>query len=156
MKKQFWLGCMAVLSFSGCNHMTALQPNAVGVKTVNQVPATGCHALKHLAVSVKNGADTAYRTHEEIQQDQLNQLKNATAQLGGNVFMLEAHHTTYQQVSLTNSRGTNTQINTAKVDSTMVDRHAMMGDAYACDATALAGMTQNMSAQQAAQYSDAQ
>lgn len=154
MKKQFWLGCMTVLSFSGCNHITPLQSNALTVKTVTEVPATGCRAIKHLVVSSKNGADTAYRTHEEILQDQLNQLKNATAQLGGNVFMLEAHHATYQQVSLTNSRGTNTQINTAKADSTLVDRHAITGDAYACDAAALATMTQDMSAQQAMQYND--
>lgn len=149
MQKQFWLGCMAVLGFAGCSHMTALQPNAVGVKIVNQMPATGCHAIKHLAVSVKNGADTAYRSHEAIQQDQLNQLKNVTAQLGGNVLLLDTHHTTYQQVSLTTTRGTNTQLNTPKADDALVDHHAMAGDAYACDAAALAEMTQD------AQYSDA-
>ena len=75
--------------------------------------------------------------------DQLNQLRNNTASLGGNLFVLNDHDTTYQTVGLGfNKTRTDTDADAANKRDALVDTHQMGGAAYLCDAKTLAVLSQ--------------
>lgn len=139
--KQLTIASLGVttLLMTACVGVTPLHPAATNVVIAEATPVRGCQLLKPLSLTTKNGADAFYRSHQVIQEDQLNQLRNATAQLGGNLFVLDTHHTTYQKVALTYNNGVQTTKHVEPTGSdSLVDHHTMSGTAYLCDAQALA------------------
>lgn len=135
------IGVLATLTLAlaACVPVTPLHPAATDVKVTEVVPAKGCTLVKALSVDSGNGGYAVYRSHQEIQQDQLNQLKNMTAQAGGNVFQLEKHQTTYERAALSSSTGTLT----TPRESEVISAHVMAGNAYQCNAQALATIAAN-------------
>ncbi len=138
MTIKLWVCCGTALLVASCASVTPLKPAATRVVTTTASPPASCHFLKTLAVEASKGVDFAYRSHQTIQADQLNQLKNSTANLGGNLFVLTDHQTTYQNMQLKNvDIITERDTVVAITPATSVYLHAMRGDAYLCDAAAL-------------------
>ena len=131
--------CALSLLVSSCTSVTPLHPAGEKVLTTTTTPPATCHFLKTITLKANNGVDMPYRSHEVIQTDQSNQLRNTAASLGGNVFVVRNHETTYASIALTQNK-----VKTAKQDVTassanaLVDAHEMSGDVYLCDSKTLA------------------
>lgn len=101
---------------SGCSPVTPLTPEAENVMIADGSHLPQCRDLGHITTYDTNGSSVAYTSHELLQENQTNQLKNKTAHLGGNVLVITKHSTTY----------------VSSKEGALVDTHSMEGDAYFC------------------------
>ncbi|STX81642.1 putative outer membrane lipoprotein [Legionella busanensis] len=108
---------VALQALMGCSNNVALLPEAQKV-TVTQSHAAikHCKNLGKLMASDVNGVSQAYQSHEHLYQDELNILKNQTAQLGGNTLVIISDKATYAGNPQTH----------------LVDTHRLEGIAYQC------------------------
>ncbi len=115
-------GCIA-LFLSSCSTVTPLEPGAANVMIADGSGAhlPKCKDLGHVSAFDTNGTTNAYTSHEQLQEDQTNRLRNQTYNLGGNVLVVTKHATTY----------------TSTKKGASVDTHEMEGDAYFCHAKIL-------------------
>ncbi len=124
-KRNFMLP-MTVLTFaamiSGCSTVP-LQSGAEKVKVIDTRAPQGCQYKGPVESNDVNGASHSYTTHEHLQTDQLNNLKNQALALDANVIVLNHHETSY--------------VSTYRNTSKRLDTHQMAGDAYRCNARAL-------------------
>lgn len=142
MKLKTLTACAFTLFVTSCTSVTPLHTAGEKVLTTTVTPPATCHLLKTVTLKANNGVDMPYRSHEEIQTDQSNQLKNTTANLGGNVLVIRDHETSYASVALTQNK-VKTAKGDSKTENALVDSHEMTGDAYLCDSKALTVVSQS-------------
>ena len=106
-----------LLALVSCSNNAALLPEAQQV-TVAQSRAAikHCKNLGKIMASDVNGVSQAYQSHEHLYQDEVNMLKNKTAELGGNTLLITKDKATYTGNPQTHS----------------VDTHSLEGMAYEC------------------------
>lgn len=107
-------GCLSLFLVS-CVH-THLEPGAENVIIADGSHLPDCKALGHIYTFDTNGSTVAYTSHQNLQTNQMNILKNKTFNLGGNVLVITKHQTTY----------------ISKSKNALVDTHRIEGDAYFC------------------------
>lgn len=111
---------------AGCSTV-ALKPGAETVKVINVPAPKSCQFLGGVVNEDVNGATQSYTSHEHLQIDQLNTLKNKALALGANVIVLTDHQTTYAQ------RNALREKYQGAPTITVVDTHRMAGEAYHCN-----------------------
>jgi hypothetical protein len=110
------------LVLSGCASVP-LDPGAQNVVfTTSKIPQT-CQFLRQISSSDTNGVTTSYTSHANLQQMQINTLKNEAIHFGANVVMLTGHETTYAGQGLSKQR-------TSRY--LQVQTHKLIGNAYSC------------------------
>lgn len=146
MKFKLLTTCAITLMVTSCASVTPLQPNADKVIIIKANPPASCHLLKALTLQTENGVDMPYTSHENIQTNQLNQLRNSTANLGGNLFVIRDHEVTHQVITLRRKGMAANQNNVKETDNnSVVNNHAINGDAYFCAPDVLATLNHNPS-----------
>lgn len=100
-----------------------LQPGAENIKVITSPVPKSCKLLGQVERTDKNGQSQSYASHEHLQQDALNTLRNQGLKLGANVIALNQHDAVYAKHSLGKE-------SVAKV--TVLDNHTMAGNAYVC------------------------
>lgn len=112
------INCAIVIS--GCT--SALAPGAEKVLLTTQPVLDNCHYVGQVSARDINGATQMYTSHQHLQMDQMNHLKNQALTLGANLVVVTDHQTTYVKARHIEKR---------------VDTHAMTGNAYICPANTL-------------------
>lgn len=102
-----------------------LQPGAEKIKVTTSPAPKSCKLLGQVERNDKNGQSQSYASHEHLQQDALNTLRNQGLKLGANVIVLTQHDVVYAKHSLGKEA-------VAKV--TVLDNHTLAGNAYGCPA----------------------
>lgn len=112
--------------------ITPMNPGAENIKvSTAAAPKVDCQFLGKIGSSHENGRDQSYTSHENLQADELNIMRNQALNLGANLMVITEHKTIYgkQIVAKENFQGA------AQVK--IVDWHSMAGNAYRCSAAAL-------------------
>ncbi|WP_419419438.1 DUF4156 domain-containing protein [Legionella sp. D16C41] len=108
---------VVLLALVGCSNNAALLPEAHLVTVAQSRTAIKqCKNLGKIMASDVNGVSQAYQSHEHLYQDEVNILKNKTAQLGGNTVVIISDKATYNGNPKTH----------------LVDTHTLEGIAYQC------------------------
>lgn len=108
---------VAVSAIAGCaSQIQPLQPGAEKVQLTKQTLPTTCQDLGQVMASTPQ----AYETHEHLEKDQINDLKNQAAKLGANVVAIKGHLTTHMQKH-----------------QALIAEHIMEGEAYSCPTSVL-------------------
>ncbi|KTD75225.1 MULTISPECIES: DUF4156 domain-containing protein [Legionella] len=107
-----------VLGFVGCSSKNVpLLPEAQSITVApSSVGMKQCKNLGKVVAYDVNGVSQSYQSHEHLYQDELNTLKNNTAQLGGDTLVITKDKATYSGNPKTH----------------LVDKHTLEGNAYRC------------------------
>lgn len=130
MKKQISLLIMlsSATLMAGCSSITPLQPGAEKIVLTSNTSPSRCHYVGQVSAEDTNGVTQMYTTHQYLQTDEINAMKNQALKLGANVIVLTKHQTTYM-----NNR-----------PDAILDTHSMMGNAYVCPTNILSTIKQGI------------
>ncbi|CAM2775185.1 TPA: DUF4156 domain-containing protein [Legionella pneumophila] len=106
-----------VLGFVGCSKNVPLLPEAQHIRVAP--PSNNmkhCSDLGKVVAYDVNGVSQSYQSHEHLYQDELNTLKNNTAELGGDTLVITKDKSTFSGNPKTH----------------LVDKHTLEGKAYRC------------------------
>ncbi|CAM3020775.1 MULTISPECIES: DUF4156 domain-containing protein [Legionella] len=117
MKTAFCIPYFLLLGLVGCSKNVPLLPEAQHITVApSSVSMKRCTDLGKVIAYDVNGVSQSYQSHQHLYQDQLNTLKNHTAQLEGNTLVI-----TKDEASFTGNPKTH-----------LVDKHTLEGKAYRC------------------------
>lgn len=106
-----------VLGFVGCSKNVPLLPEAQHITVASSsINIKRCTDLGKVVAYDVNGVSQSYQSHEHLYQDELNTLKNNTAELGGDTLVITKDKATYNGNPKTH----------------LVDKHTLEGKAYRC------------------------
>ncbi len=124
MKKlnYFFILANCTILVIGCTSIQPLQPGAEKVLITSNTVPRNCHYIGQVSDNDDNGSTQIYSSHQHLQADEINRLKNKALKLDANVVMLTSHQTSY----------------VATIDGRKrVDTHRMSGKAYFCPTNTL-------------------
>lgn len=115
--KPGYLILFAVLTASGCSNMklSADGENVRVLQSSKKLPAH-CKLVDKVSAFDTNGSTQSYQSHQHLVTDELNILRNKSAELGANTLVVTTHQQTYQ----------------GNPKNDFVDQHWMAGHAYKC------------------------
>lgn len=115
MKKHFLTLAFGTIGFflASCTVLTPLKPGAENVVITETADLPKCKALGPVVLTDVNGTSVGYTSHQHLEEEAANVVRNKTIQLGGNVVVITKHETT---------RTYDNQVNT----------HHVEGEAYSC------------------------
>lgn len=118
------LGLVALAGLlASCASLDPLQPGAEKVIVTTKSAVKSCRYVGDVFSQDKNGFDNAYTSHENLQNMELNRIRNKAVTLGANYVVLPEHQTTYKRLG----RGSVSLINI----------HRLAGKAYVCPSSVL-------------------
>lgn len=116
--KPGYLILAAVLIASGCSNTMQLSADGEKVRVLQsskKLPAH-CKLIDKVSAFDTNGSTQSYQSHQHLVTDELNILRNKSAELGANTLVVTTHQQTYQ----------------GNPKNDFVDQHWMAGHAYKC------------------------
>ncbi|HAT7073421.1 DUF4156 domain-containing protein [Legionella pneumophila] len=108
----------AVLIASGCSktmHLSADGEKVRVLQSSKKLPAH-CKLVDKVSAFDTNGSTQSYQSHQHLVTDELNILRNKSADLGANTLVVTTHQQTYE----------------GNLKNDFVDQHWMAGYAYRC------------------------
>lgn len=116
-KTSHYLLITLLVGLSSCSKNVELTSEGAQIKVVKSGQINrSCQYLDTISAYDVNGVSQSYQSHEHLYQDELNILKNKSAQLGANTLMITQHQSTF----------------TGNPKNQMVDQHGLVGKAYRC------------------------
>lgn len=116
--KPGYLILAAVLTASGCSNTMQLSADGEKVRVLHsskKLPAH-CKLVDKVSAFDTNGSTQSYQSHQHLVTDELNILRNKSAELGANTLVVTTHQQTYQ----------------GNPKNDFVDQYWMAGHAYKC------------------------
>lgn len=114
-------------SLTGCVIIPPLEPGAEKIVMIDRVPSKQCKLVGYVTSTDVNGVTQIFTSHEALQQNEINTLKNRALALGANTIVLVKHKTTYTRQGGLSWGNPNNPNNPIRVDT-----HVMSGKAYQC------------------------
>ena len=116
--KPGYLILATALIASGCSNTMQLSPDGEKVRVLQsskKLPVH-CKLVDKVSAFDTNGSTQSYQSHQHLVTDELNILRNKSAELGANTLVVTTHKQTYQ----------------GNPKNDFVDQHWMAGQAYKC------------------------
>lgn len=105
---------------TGCATV-ALQPGAEHLKVIHSPAPQSCHWKGSVVSEDTNGVTQTYTSHDHLQIDEFNTLRNKAFAQGANVLVMTQHQTTYGKYG-------------RRREFILLHEHRLAGQAYQCDA----------------------
>jgi hypothetical protein len=109
---------LAAIAASGCssNMPLSLEGEKITVLQSSKQMPVHCKLLDKVSAFDNNGSTQSYQSHKHLVIDELNILRNKSAELGADTLVVTKHQQTYQ----------------GDPKNDFVDQHWMTGNAYKC------------------------